>query len=626
MKKLFAYYIPWFHFFVLLAAGIMFADIIAQFKFVPFGMLLAIAELAFAAILFFYKKDGIKKIIPVLLIVCGALFLFNRLFIFRRPISISSFNLTAVGAIIFSISSFNLTAVGAIICGITTLAYLNKPDGEKKTSYPAGLKVLYYLFAAESFIVYAVLILIQTNNDDYTIVHLLIPYGLSVFALAYAYSNLPDGLKRNCDHIMPAFAVVIGFVIAVVLPIMFRNTENKWLYPALGFFVILIIAAFFNKKTNKLAAQQIAEDAAVKREKQRVELVKQVEAHEFEFPQADFYKECQTAGIKDVSTSFAKEKAALVMKSMFEKMGVPGSVIGSYTDDVVKYYNDGMAEFIEKTRIENTTPKDGTILNKEDRDAFHDQQVLAAITGSGIEKRIAFCNLYKYNYKSLTEEQQSIAQRLSNPAQLSLEKKKSWAVAGGIAEGIAGPAAGLGAALHTMQKNAEIDKRNAATAQFNAQLALQSEQVAQQTRKIAARYSSIAKEYADMAEEAKTKVVVKDVSTDELFNALAISEKTKIINDTENGSYVKSNLTIRNNYHPNIDGAGQMVTDGYLSVRFMCDEDLEIGAIDRIPLPLEGLECGDEVELEVFLNKYLTGTHKNCHAVVAPIDLWLMES
>ena len=48
------------------------------------------------------------------------------------------------------------------------------------------------------------------------------------------------------------------------------------------------------------------------------------------------------------------------------------------------------------------------------------------------------------------------------------EKEKDWAVLGGIAEGIAGPAAGIATALDTMQDNARIKAENAARREWGA--------------------------------------------------------------------------------------------------------------------------------------------------------------
>ena len=49
------------------------------------------------------------------------------------------------------------------------------------------------------------------------------------------------------------------------------------------------------------------------------------------------------------------------------------------------------------------------------------------------------------------------------------EEEKDWAIHGGIAQGVAGPLAGVAVAAKTMQENAEIRERNAAQRQWGAQ-------------------------------------------------------------------------------------------------------------------------------------------------------------
>ena len=233
-------------------------------------------------------------------------------------------------------------------------------------------------------------------------------------------------------------------------------------------------------------------------------------------------------------------------------------------------------------------------------------------------------SLYANACNIKADQQEQTSRNLSNASPIyTLEKKKNWAVTGGIASGIAGPAAGLGMAMHTMRENDKIEQRNAERMSTNAQFSAQCDEVAEKGFKIAAEYRKTARDYNNKIETAKTKIVIDNIPADVLYENLTITEKVEYISCS--GNYLRAKLKISNKYKPEIDGAGKMTTDGYFSIRFLCDSNLEIGRIDNYALPDYGLKCGETTEVTVLLDKYVKGIHDKYRIEITPKELWLME-
>lgn len=86
---------------------------------------------------------------------------------------------------------------------------------------------------------------------------------------------------------------------------------------------------------------------------------------------------------------------------------------------------------------------------------FNDLNKYSDLTGK--DKRIAMLKAEAARFSEYAEHDEKVADAF---VRSGLQKEKDWATAGGIASGIAGPAAGIATAINVQNKNAEIRAKN----------------------------------------------------------------------------------------------------------------------------------------------------------------------
>lgn len=197
------------------------------------------------------------------------------------------------------------------------------------------------------------------------------------------------------------------------------------------------------------------------------------------------------------------------------------------------------------------------------------------------------------------------------------EKKKDWALLGGIAEGIAGPGAGIAVAGNAIAENIAIEQRNALA-----------RQAANQT--IQSIYSGASNLYTDIFElekeeslmlehlqDAKTKVVMEQYTTDKIFNSLTI---TSSVEKLASGNGLKLTVTVKNNFKADVPADVQVAVDGTLSatIRF---EDVLLDTV-CVYLPLFGVS--DHETLTMYTDFYVEA--EGAYSVeIEPNNLWIVE-
>ena len=161
-----------------------------------------------------------------------------------------------------------------------------------------------------------------------------------------------------------------------------------------------------------------------------------------------FYRACVTEGISDISKESGKQRLFLYA----QREGIQGTnsqLIDAYLLGMDVAAGSDKAERIRKLRQEEAEIKD------KNRQYLNER---------GRNKRIRICR------DKIAEQERIInaceLERSGNAAGAStmMQKEKSWGTAGGIASGIAGPAAGIVAAAGTQQQNMKIREYNQAVA------------------------------------------------------------------------------------------------------------------------------------------------------------------
>lgn len=208
-------------------------------------------------------------------------------------------------------------------------------------------------------------------------------------------------------------------------------------------------------------------------ERKKKSTLQQYKDDTWEFPVADFYDYCTKNGIQHLNNSFFVEKAKLLALTILkeEEIPVPEEYHRRYLDAkrLKEYFQKGKEQVEEEIAIEkhneeiwNSTPHKATPNTAQAYQLELAQKVASQL---GTDKRHL---MLRYSIAKLDDEirlkkegQEAIRQvgfLISSSA--AQQKKSDWAILGGIAEGIAGPAAGVAVAMDAIQKNAEIEKWN----------------------------------------------------------------------------------------------------------------------------------------------------------------------
>lgn len=165
-----------------------------------------------------------------------------------------------------------------------------------------------------------------------------------------------------------------------------------------------------------------------------------------------FYDECINEGIHLCDNPKEIQKATLIAQRMNLE------------------YKDITELFIKAKQLKENMEqqkKEEEMAREEEREKAKDEILYTQLTRYakyvGREKRIAMLSTVCEKYKESAETLESFSQAVWSASQLR-EEESNWAVWGGIASAIAGPAAGMATALDiqakTARKNAEIRAQN----------------------------------------------------------------------------------------------------------------------------------------------------------------------
>ena len=166
------------------------------------------------------------------------------------------------------------------------------------------------------------------------------------------------------------------------------------------------------------------------------------------------------------------QRAKLIVEEILLESKIPSQYHERYTErHAVEKYLAALWEHIQKEIEQEKFRERQALRNKEF--AFEKQcMVYAQYTGK--EKTIHYYEKLVYeNSQKLAECNKGLGLAVSDGArlyELTAEKESSWALHGGIAEGIAGPAAGLAVAADVARRNVAVQQRNAETAQMVGRL------------------------------------------------------------------------------------------------------------------------------------------------------------
>lgn len=305
------------------------------------------------------------------------------------------------------------------------------------------------------------------------------------------------------------------------------------------------------------------------------------------------YDECKAAQVESAMTPGQREKAKLIISTYFTNANM--DVI---LKEGCRLRNDEKQREINKVLGAK---------RKEEQEKLQELTKYANLHGR--EKRVAMCYA---DYLLCKQERDNLAASCKNTqsvADNSHRNNSDWAVAGGIAQGIAGPAVGFATALDVQQQEAE-------TRSNNKKLATASVCLLMFQKNELKKMESQLLHHAHLVQKAKTSLV-DDNDSNKMFEKLHFSKPEITISQT-------GTITVKVKTHgekTTIFDECNAVVDGSV-IAHIYEEDTEIGQAIMV-LPQNGIgENTCELEgIALFCGKQ-GGEY---HTEFSANDLWAIE-
>lgn len=369
--------------------------------------------------------------------------------------------------------------------------------------------------------------------------------------------------------------IIIGVIGAVACGVIAIATEVVGLWVGAVFFGLM--AAFAPKRLPAI--------------NERITAIKEIEAltldHSWDFPVHEFYERCKQLGITDSSTEFARKKIQNTAKNFMTEKKVPEASQGWYIEKAVDYFDAESKRIINETASEEKRWKTSVHFATP---SMWEQETLNKAKGVkalyGKEKR-EFLLLF-----ALEKAKESLDASKKSEIKPVLQKEKDWAVHGGIANGIAGSAAGAVTAVKIMKDNEDIRANNARI--MNAAFLVNQKEYLSQSicRKNIDEYEA---ELRALPE----KVIFESIDSSELLSAFQISvvDISRYSERSDDCMHVRLSVKQTRSLHLDIPDGVKIVLDGSIFGKVYTSQEqstpmipggMEMGEI-AVPLDMYGI-------------------------------------
>lgn len=339
-----------------------------------------------------------------------------------------------------------------------------------------------------------------------------------------------------------------------------------------------------------------------------------------------FYNSCKEAHITSFNDEFSQAKAKQIINDMLNDEGIlpENRTLYLSPDYFERCFRDGeaQAKASEKARLEASKAPHNATPNEDEARFFQRVAEISGLTGN--QKRIKMLqNLESDCQTRITKKKQGqeAMRQLGQFYFAAQQKEASWGLSGGIAEGIAGPAAGVIAASQTIENNRKIQQYNQSMREASAIALRGSFGLNNDICELESERSEIQKKVS----EAEKKVTLQNPTADEIFSNLKIGRAR--IEKSETGVlHIELPLSIKQPFALSAPEEIIMVVDGVLSGEIWMEEKM-VGSV-LIPLPLYGIPTNmrEEVTLDAMSDRYVEYNGKYTVKLAESQNLWIMEA
>ncbi len=383
------------------------------------------------------------------------------------------------------------------------------------------------------------------------------------------------------------------------------------------FFCLALIRGKKIKKENEKQAQIMAEQKRKQDERQE----KIYASGQWPFPSAEFYAKCVASNLPDLNTSFSQKKATEIAKDILRRNNVPEKYYSLYTNSSILKEHFNKEDKIETEKKQK--PQKAVLSNEESQRITHYADLIYKVGKSKREAMLTqLISLYDKKIANVKNAQASMMKLGSMVAMsASQTKTSSWATVAGIANGLAGPVAGVLAGAEAILQNAEIEEKNR---QNRAEVNRVASGILSNSFSLGSDIYNLEKEkeyFIEAKENLRTKVVLDGTSTEELYQSIKIESS---IRQGANGALIVS-AALKTDYQPTgVPENVKICIDGTLHGQVYAGQ-VFVGAV-TLPLPLFGVECGNNISGKTeTLCPYYAINNQPYSVTWSPNRLWLME-
>lgn len=368
--------------------------------------------------------------------------------------------------------------------------------------------------------------------------------------------------------------IVVVIIIAICFLLNDYGVEGLLSLLGIGIVVLVLGMLISQKKSAEEQKEREEEKKHIEMEKKRVEmerqnqLLKNLNDDTYVFPAELFFEKCREHGIDSIDNEFAEKKSLLLFKEILVEEKIPDEYMEKYELRIEEYFNAGKTEYERKEEIKRRTPQPAN-LSEGDKEIIKKNLRVKNLIGTDKKRRIIL-DVIDREKKIMGDEWEIIADegKILKYAKNSDSRTKKQA---------------------RIYLSNDIEK---------------SKHIIENSEK--------------ELEKLKTKVVLDNYSTEELFRHLNITCSVK----REYSDVLKLSVTISNRFEPDAPDDVVMVIDGTIQVDVMY-EDILVDSV-TVPLTDDGIPCHTAAKIITYCEKYMIGDVKyTCK--VYPNHLWLME-
>ncbi len=435
---------------------------------------------------------------------------------------------------------------------------------------------------------------------------------------------------------------IVLMVISVIdiilwsLPIrQIQNNPSSPLYILFGFFAFFLAAGIIGYDIYKRKQEKEEEQARLERiekilaekSKKVAEINQSVKEGTWSFPVEKFFLLCRDNQVTALDNEFSIAKAArlaeLLIKESIPEVDIENC--GEYLklESLETFLKKGrvlVRRSEERQKAEQKQPKDANCSYEE---SMYLERVEQVVGKYGMEKRKEMLEILgsdlRQKIAALIRGEE--AMKLLSTIYAQQEKKESdWAIIGGIAEGIAGPAAGIMAASQTIANNRKVQEHNAAMRKASMDIMRGSSSMVSDRYELERVYDKNIK----LRKETEKKITLSKPNAEAIWNNIKKGE-IKVKKNPSGVLAISFPVSINKPFILDVPENVTMVVDGTIKGEVWF-EDRFVGDV-FFPLPLYGIPTNmtAEVTLDGMCGRSVEFDGEYTVKIADKQNLWIME-